>query len=266
MSGTTTAPAPAFSEHALVVDGVRTRMLRGGQGERLLFLHGAAGLTGWPSFFETLSQHYDVWFPEHPGFGQSEAPDSLSSIAALARYYRRFIDDMGVGPCHLVGSSLGGWLAAEVAVLGDVPLRSLTLVGPAGLRPRATPPADVPAPTAEDLTRRLFFNQAIAERLLAQPSTEAQQQAQARNRATVARLGGSFYNPQLEAALARVDVPALVLWGEQDRVVPVAQAALWAGALPRASTCIVPACGHLPHLEKPAEGAEALLGFLRGAG
>jgi pimeloyl-ACP methyl ester carboxylesterase len=256
----------ACSEHSFTIDDVRARMLRGGQGDTLLFLHGAAGLTGWPAFYEALSQDYDLMVPEHPGFGTSDDSPEIQDMAGLAGYYLRFIEVMGLQRVHLIGSSLGGWLAAELAIRAPQAWRSLTLIGPAGLRPRVGPPPGAPAPTAEDNTRRLFFNQAIPDRMLAQAPTPEQQRLQARNRAAVARLAGNFHNPGLEPALARLQLPGLVVWGAQDRVVPVEQAALWGQALGGAEVCVVPECGHLPHLERPDVAAAQVGRFLAAQG
>jgi pimeloyl-ACP methyl ester carboxylesterase len=243
----------------LSVQGIPTRMLRGGSGPRVLFLHGAAGLTGWSEFFRLLSRTHEIWFPEHPGFGLTPASPAIATTAELAAYYREFVREARLGEFHLIGSSFGGWLGAELAILDDVPLRSMTLIGPAGLRPRlaTTPPAN-----EEEFVRRLYWDQTVADRVLAEPLDEDERQVQKRNRSATGRLGGSFHNPELEPALRRATTPALVLWGEYDQLVPAEQAQLWHSCLHRSELSVFPRCGHLPHFEQPATVASRVEEFL----
>ncbi|QUN32555.1 alpha/beta fold hydrolase (plasmid) [Cupriavidus sp. KK10] len=243
----------------LTVRGIRTRMLRGGAGPRVLFLHGAAGLSGWSEFFQLLASRYEIWFPEHPGFGLTEESSAITNITELAGYYRHFIEGTGVGPCHVIGSSFGGWLAAELATLEDVALRSLTLIGPAGLRARV---AGARPATEEAFVRKLYYDQTVADRVLATPMDEEQRRLQTVNRNAAARLGGSFHNPDLEPALTTINAPALVLWGDQDQLVPADQAPLWHGCLRRSELTVFANCGHLPHFEQPATVDRRIQDFL----
>lgn len=240
------------------VRGIPARMLQGGQGPRVLFLHGAAGLSGWPEFFQHLARGHETWFPEHPGFGLTPESPDIGSTADLAAYYRDFL--RASGPCHVIGSSFGGWLAAELATLDPEHVRSLTLIGPAGLRPRV---ASAPPASEEAFVRKLYFDQGVADRVLAEPMDDAQRALQKRNRAATARLGGSFHNPRLETALAGLDIPALVLWGDHDQLVPAEQASLWQASLRHAEMTIFTDCGHLPHFEQPQAVAQRILDFLR---
>jgi pimeloyl-ACP methyl ester carboxylesterase len=241
--------------------GVNLRMFRGGTGVPVLFLHGAAGLSAWTPFFEALSQQYALTVTEHPGFGLSDGPDSLASIADVAEFYLDFIEALDLPPFHLVGNSLGGWLASEIAIRDSSRLKSLTVIAPAGLRPKVIDAASPGTPESE--TRKLFFNQAIPDRMLAQVLTDEQKRIQQRNQRRAAALGnGSYCNPQLEAALGTLSIPSLVIWGEQDRVVPPAHAELWRTALPDARVALIPDAGHLPHAEKPAAVADKLMTFL----
>ncbi len=95
---------------------VNVRLLRAGRGRTLIFLHGAGGFPGWIAFLETLSAQFDVLAPEHPGFGDSDNPASIRNVSDMAMYYLDFLDGLGAKDVHLVGHSLGGWIAAELAV------------------------------------------------------------------------------------------------------------------------------------------------------
>src|SRR5215216_5385560 len=100
----------------IAVRGCNIRLMRGGSGPPLLFLHGASGAGAWLSCMQSLAGRFDVSVPEHPGFGESDTPDWLDNIHDLAYFYLDFLDALDLRRVHLVGLSLGGWIAAELAV------------------------------------------------------------------------------------------------------------------------------------------------------
>jgi len=100
----------------ITVAGATIRLFRGGSGQKLVFLHGAGGHTGWMAFLEELSTRFEVFAPEHPGFGQSDDPPWLDDIADLAYFHLDLMAGLGLEQAHLIGTSLGGWVAAEMAV------------------------------------------------------------------------------------------------------------------------------------------------------
>src|SRR5437868_4687556 len=100
----------------IIVNNCRVSLLRDGSGPPLLFLHGAGGGRGWSPFLASLSERFDVIAPDHPGYGQSETPDWLDNIHDMAFFYLDLIEALGLADIHLVGASLGGWIAAEMAV------------------------------------------------------------------------------------------------------------------------------------------------------
>lgn len=232
-------------------DGIAIHVFEGGAGTPVVFFHGAAGVKAWTPYLEGLAQRYRVWAPSHPGFGHSDdAPADLQTVAQVAAFYQRWTKEQGIEQFHLVGSSLGAWMAGEFAAIDDSALLSLTLIAPPGLRPK---PADAPAPgqsAAEYAIRKLFLNQAIADQWLAAEPTDAQKQIIARNRAATAQYAGEhFFNPNLEGALASVTVPTLIVWGDSDAVVPVEQAEQWGKAILNSQIEIIEESGHLPHME-----------------
>src|SRR5205807_6638516 len=109
------------------------RLFRRGSGQPLVFLHGAGGHTGWMAFLEELSGRFEVFAPEHPGFGQSDDPTWLDEIPDLAYFHLDLLQALGLDRVHLMGTSLGGWVAAEMAVRSTARLASLTLVGAVGI-------------------------------------------------------------------------------------------------------------------------------------
>src|SRR5262249_3546334 len=116
------------------VRDVAVPMLREGRGEPVVFLHGAGGLPPWNAFFDKLAARYDVLVPEHPGFSTPDNAKAIRGVADLAMYYLDFLDGLDAGPVHLVGQSLGGWVAAELAVRNCSRVKSLSLLAPAGVR------------------------------------------------------------------------------------------------------------------------------------
>src|ERR1051326_1999380 len=127
----------------ITLGGARIRLFRGGPADRhtppLVFLHGAGGHTGWMAFLEALSQRFAVFAPEHPGFGQSDDPPWLEEVGDLAYFHLDLLAALGLDRVHLMGTSLGGWIAAEMAVRSTSRLASLTLVGAVGITAGGAP-------------------------------------------------------------------------------------------------------------------------------
>src|SRR5215470_10542621 len=100
----------------VTVRGCNVGLMRGGAGQPLVILHGASGAGTWLPFMRSLADSYDVIVPEHPGFGVSDTPDWLDTIHDLAYFYLDFLAALDLDRVHLVGVSLGGWIAAEIAI------------------------------------------------------------------------------------------------------------------------------------------------------
>jgi len=248
------------------VRSAKVRMMRAGAGEPLVFLHGAGGLSPWGPFLEDLAKHFDVIAPEHPGFGDSGDGAFIRNVADMAMYYLDFLDSLHAGAVHLVGTSLGGWIAAEIAVRNCSRVASVSLLAPAGLRVKGVPIGDNFIWGPEEGTRNLFFNQAYADKLLAIAPSEEEADRQLANRFMAARLGWEprWYSPSLQKWLHRIQVPSLVLWGEEDRLFPVEYAKAWGESIPAAQVQIVPKAGHLMQIECAQDVAKRLLSFLAG--
>jgi pimeloyl-ACP methyl ester carboxylesterase len=245
------------------IRGTRIRMFRGGSGDPVVFLHGGAGLAVWTPFFQALAAKHDLLVPEHPGFGQSDNPAWVESVADLALFYLDYLAEFAPNPVHLIGNSFGGWIATELAVRDARHLRSLTLIGPSGL-PHPDPAHNPLLWSWQDSVRNLFHNPAIPERMLSQAPGPEQVATLLKNQTTVARLSGrpALANPELAKWLHRVTVPAHVVWGRHDRLAPASMAKTWTSALPNATATVIEDAGHLPHAEQTEATATAVLGFL----
>jgi pimeloyl-ACP methyl ester carboxylesterase len=249
------------------VRDIAVRLYRDGAGEPVVFLHGAAGVPPWGPFFEKLATRYDLMLPEHPGFGASDNPAAIRNVADAAMYYLDFLDGLGA-KVHLIGHSLGGWMAAELAVRNATRLRSLTLIAPAGVRIKGLPCGDNFIWAPDELARNLFHDQSFAERMIAQGQAMTDDEADVAltNRFAAAKYGWEprWFNPALERWLHRITPPTFVIWGAEDKILPYAYADVWKGRVPGLRVEILQQCGHLPHIEQADATAEKVLGFLAG--
>ena len=257
----------AFREEFLTIRGTKMQLLTGGSGEPLLYLHSAGGEMVWLPFFELLSQHFTVYLPAHPGFSQSEGLDKIDTIEDLVFHYTDVMDHLGLTQPYVAGLSLGGWLAAELATRYSHRIRKLALINAVGLRVPGSPIADIFAATPEE-TRHLVFHDPQSE--LAKmfvpdvPSPEVLENTLKAREAT-ARVGWNplLCNPRLRERLYRITVPTLIIWGESDRLVPVAHGQAYHEGIAGSQLVILEKCGHAPPFEKPEETAKLLCEFFQ---
>jgi len=255
------------STRTVAVGDVQVRIMEAGQGSPLVFLHGAGGAS-WSPGLDLLSDRFHVYLPEHPGFGDTNRPEWLETVLDMAVYYLDWLAAMGLGQVTLVGQSLGGWIAAELSSLCNHGLARLALVDAAGLHIPGEQRVDMFTLSPEKLARTLYHDPSLAEQALSQEPTPEIRRVQVRNRNMAARLGWNPYlcNPALEWRLRRIGVPALVMWGVQDALIPVSHAHLYAEAIPGAELALIEPCGHLPPVEQPEEFARLVTAFAEREG
>lgn len=250
------------------VAGCKIRLLRGGKGAPLLYLHGAGGGGIWYPFMEKLAERFEVFAPEHPGFGASETPEWLDNVGDLAYFYLDFIDKFGLKDVTLVGSSLGGWTAAEIAVRSCASLRALVLSCAAGIHVKGVAKGDIFLWSPEQMIRNMYLDQKFADQMLQQPLTEDQQMIAAKNRLTTAKLSWQprLYNPHLYKWLHRISVPTLILWGDSDKIIPPAYGPAYRALIPGSKLEVIQQCGHVPQIEKMDEWSGKIVQFVGEAG
>jgi len=258
---------PDHTQSVLAISGCRINLLRGGKGAPLLFLHGAGGGGVWHPFLDKLARRFDVIAPEHPGFGRSDTPPWLDNIGDVAYFYLDVLKALELERVHLVGLSLGGWIAAELAVRSTARLKTLTLVDAAGIHVNGVEQVDTFLANEEQRFRDLFHDPALADRMIAQVLSPEMADIALKNRFTTAKLVWQprGYNPHLHKWLHRIDVPSLILWGASDRLYPPAYAQEFHRLIPGSKVVVIPACGHLPTIEKPDEFVDAVTSFAAGA-
>jgi pimeloyl-ACP methyl ester carboxylesterase len=258
-----------MADHAtttISVRGCNIKLMRGGSGPPLLFLHGASGAGAWLPFMQALAARFDVLVPQHPGFNDSDTPDWLDTVHDLAYFYLDVLEQLDLDRVHLVGGSLGGWIAAELAIRDTYRLSSLTLVGAAGIHVPGAKQVDLFLGSDEQRIRDFFYDPACAEEMIARVLRPEFEDANMKNRIATAKLAWQprAYDPHLRKWLHRIDVPTLIVWGANDRVFPMEYAYVYQQLIPGSKAVIIPECGHIPQAEKPAAFVAELTDFIDG--
>lgn len=244
--------------------GLPLTIAEGGAGRVALVLHGGGGPATVQGLVAHLAQRMHVIAPIHPGWMGTERPAWFTGVDDLALAYLHLLKDAGHRDVLVVGSSIGGWIACEMAVRDDGELISgLVLVNAGGIAVEGEPIRDVFALDPRGLTELSFHD---PNRFFVDPATlpEAQQAGRRANAATLRIIAGDPYmhDPKLRRRLGRVQVPALVVWGASDRVITPAYGRALAAAMPSARFELIAEAGHLPHLEQPRATFEAIDAFL----
>jgi pimeloyl-ACP methyl ester carboxylesterase len=264
----TASALPEGASERLELGGGSIHVQRGGEGPPLLFLHAAGGAGAWHPFLGLLARRFEVVAPDHPGFGGSDDMPEVEAMDDLVYHYLEVLDRLGLERVNVVGGSLGGWLAAELAVHSPERVERLALLGAAGLRVPGNMATDIFLMTPEQLVATLFKHpEAAAGMFPAEPDVDFILAAY-RDQAGLARYGWAPYlnNPKLERRLHRVKAPTLVLWADDDRVVPIEHGRLYAERIPDATLQIVEDCGHAMYFERPEAFADVVTDFLEAAG
>lgn len=231
-----------------------------GSGQAVVILHGGAGPASVSGFADLLAARAGVRVitPTHPGFGGTPRPDGLDSVDGLAELYAGLLATLGLEDATVIGNSIGGWITAELALRHPAELGRIVIVDGVGIRVDGHPVAvGLPFP---ELVQRSWFDPSKA--LVPDPATlpPAAREALAGNAAALALYAGDMQDAGLTARLAGVDVPALVVWGEADRVADVEYGRAFAAAIPGATFTLLERTGHVPQVETP----ELLLGAIAG--
>jgi pimeloyl-ACP methyl ester carboxylesterase len=236
-----------------------------GSGPPLVFLHGAGGLV-WSEFLDLLAARHTVYAPEFPGTtaGDPDAVSQLDNIWDLVLYYDELLDALDLGPVPVVGPSFGGMMATELAANHPERVSKLVLMCPIGLWRD-----DVPIPNwmivtpASDLVKLLLYEPegSLAKQMFGAPEPEAQI-SMIWSMACTGKFIWPIPDKGLKKRIHRVQAPALILWGKQDRLVPPAYAHEFASRLPGARIELIDRCGHLLAAEHPARVAGAIEEFL----
>jgi pimeloyl-ACP methyl ester carboxylesterase len=256
----------AGAERSLDLHGHQVQLFEGGSGEPILYLHGA-GTFGWMPVHDLLAEEHRVLLPVHPGFGASGGLEAIETIEDLVFHTLDVLDALGLERTDVVGLSLGGWLAAELALRHPDRVKRLVLADAPGVRLPGVPMGDV-FMASPPQARRLLFHEPeseLARGFLPDTPPPDRVEVTLRGREAAARL---LWNPaqhyrKLTGRLWRIKTPTLVVWGAEDRLIPLPYGEAWARAVPGARLRVIERCGHLPPLERPERFAGVVLDFLR---
>jgi pimeloyl-ACP methyl ester carboxylesterase len=248
------------------VADVELELFESGQGSPVLFLHGASGFDPRQPFVVPLSAKHRLMAPSHPGFGKSSLPEWLDSIDDIAHVYLELLDTLGRNQVDIIGCSIGGWVAAEMATKSPERVRRLVMVGPVGVKTGSADKLDIPdifaMPQAD--VQKLLFHDPVRMTPDISKMSDDELAVMFRNRETLALLVWEpwMHNPKLKRRLHRVKAPALFIRGASDGLVSEAFLQAYAALLPNARTLTIGAAGHAPHLEQPEAFASAVLEFM----
>jgi len=247
--------------------GAKIEVLKGGRGRPLVALHSIEGNMGWLPMHQRLAERFTVYAPTHPGYFGSERPEGLESFLDLARFYPWILQELEIEKAVLLGHFIGGWLAAEMAVMCPDRVDQLVLIDAAGIKPQRGEIADIFLHGIEG-TRALSFHDVKQvrdyESLFAPAKSPEERERQTINREATTRFCWKPYahDPVLPMLLGRLRVATLITWGREDRIVPLECAELYHGAIAGSRLAIIDLCGHFPQFERPDEFNRALSDFL----
>jgi pimeloyl-ACP methyl ester carboxylesterase len=257
------APGISWNESQIEIAGSRMHVARAGRGRPLLILHHDIGTPDRLDFYDLLADRFDVLVPHHPGYGKSERPQWARSVRDFAVMYQWLLSDLGIERPAVVGLGFGGWIAAEMAAMAPDRIHRLALVGAMGLKPPEGDILDQAIVSYLDYARAGFHDQAAFARIYGDVSTDQLVEWDL-CREMCFRIAWKpyMYNQTLPHLLGGVKAPALVVWGDDDKVVPRSAGELYAATLPHARFEIVPACGHCAEMEQPEALAELMIPFI----
>jgi pimeloyl-ACP methyl ester carboxylesterase len=256
------------NESTITVGGTRVQMFSAGSGPPLVYLHGAGGNPGWQPYHQALAQRNTVYAPSHAGFNGTERPDWVYTITDVAHFNLELVQQLGLDQYILAGSSMGGWVAAEMAAMCHHNLKGLVLIDAVGIKPQKGEIAEIFMVSAQTRMKQRFYDtsQVPNYEQLTRELTPEEAQVDHSNREMASRLCWRpyMYNPSLPFYLRRVTTPTLVVWGRQDAIVPLECGELYQQALPNATLRVIDHCGHSPTIEKPQEFLNVVRPFISG--
>jgi pimeloyl-ACP methyl ester carboxylesterase len=236
----------------------------GGDGPPALVLHHDIGAPERPEFYDALARQFTVFAPAHPGYDGVPRPEWMRSVRDAAVTYQWLLSDLKLDGVSVIGLGFGGWIAAEMATMAPQSFKRLVLVGAMGIQPTDGEILDQALVNYIEYARAGFADQAAFDRVYgAEPSTD-QLETWDRNREMSFRIAWKpyMYSQTLPHLLGAVRASALIVWGDDDRVVPQSAAGRYLEALPNAKLETIAACGHCVDMEQPEKLAKLVIDFI----
>jgi pimeloyl-ACP methyl ester carboxylesterase len=222
-----------------------------GKGRPVLLLHGGGGPPSMGPLPSALAEDFEVIAPVHPGFAGTPRPDWYTGIDDIALGYLQLLEQRDLRNVLVIGSSVGGWIASEMAVREHQRITGTVLLNAVGIKVDGIELADFFSLTPQELIRYSFHDPAAAPDPTQLP--QAAREIQAANAATLGVYAREPYmhDPKLRRRLALVPTPVLAIWGESDQIAPEPYGRAYASSFPTGRFELIPQAGHLPHLEQP---------------
>jgi pimeloyl-ACP methyl ester carboxylesterase len=249
--------------------GAKIRVFEGGSGAPLVFFHGAGGFFAENPFLDRLAERYHVFAPELPAFGESTGEELLEDMLDFALHGWDVVSALGLTKPHLMGHSMGGMIAAEMACLAPHDLAKLVLVAPAGLWLDEHPIPDIFSFLPHEFAQYLFHDRAQGEALLTggldlkKPEVLAEFYIANSKRLSMAgKILFPVPNRRLSKRLYRLTASTLLVWGKSDKLIPLVYADAWTKAIPQAQLVTIDNAGHMPPYEQPEAFVSAVATFL----
>jgi pimeloyl-ACP methyl ester carboxylesterase len=255
------------NERTIDVRGVQTHLFEAGPAEApaLLYLHGTYLGNLWLDYHKALAQQFHLIAPDIPGFGLSTRPDWMRDISDYVLYFRDLLDTLKLEKPHLIGHSLGGWMALELAVWYPERVGKLVLANAAGLRVKGSPIGDMFAMNVLELTMTCFEDLSASQVLAPAEVNEEYLVSYYRQSTTLASLAWNpNYDPKLERRLERVTAPTLIIWGANDRLIPPVYGDALQRGIKGSQLVKLEGTGHMPMFEQPVQWSTAINSFLKG--
>lgn len=252
-------------ERTVTVQGIATHMFEAGSltAPPLLYLHGTSLGNLWLDYHSALAQHFHLYAPDIPGFGLTERPDWMRDMSDYILYFRDLLDTLGLEQVMLVGHSLGGWMAAEVAVWYPKRVKKLVLSNAAGIRVKGSPIGNIFAMNALEVVMACFDNPLAAMPLMPLEMNTEYLLRMYSERTTLASLAWNpNFDPKLERRLADLKCPTLVLWGKNDRLIPPIYGETFHRVIANSQLAMIEGTGHMPMFEKHEEWSNVISTFL----
>jgi pimeloyl-ACP methyl ester carboxylesterase len=232
-----------------------------GEGRPVLLLHGGGGPPSMGPLPSALSEAFQVIAPVHPGFAGTPRPEWHTGIDDIALSYLQLLEQRDLRDVLVIGSSVGGWIASEMAVRQHQRISGTVLLNAVGINVDGIELADFFSLTPQELITYAFHNPAAApDPAQLPPQARDTQAANAETLAVYAR-EPYMHDPKLRRRLALVPTPVVAIWGESDQIAPEPYGRAYAASFPNGRFEPIPQAGHLPHLEQPKQVLEAIRRF-----
>jgi pimeloyl-ACP methyl ester carboxylesterase len=263
-TGATAVGTSMRPERTVEAQGIQTHLFEAGSptARAMLYLHGTLLGNLWLDFHQRLAAQFHLFAIDIPGFGLTARPDWMRDMSDYILYLRDLVDALGLEKPTVVGHSLGGWMAAELAVWYPERVGKLVLANAAGIRVKGTPIADLFAMNPQELLAAVFDDPSAAAPLLPAEMNVDYILDQYRQRTTLAALAWNpHFDPKLERRLAWVTCPTLIVWGATDRLIPAAYADAWHQAITGSEVVMLQGTGHMPMFEQSEAWSRAVAAF-----